>query len=56
VPLPVFEITAPLRRAVTAGLRSRVLLKATTGSGKFTSVPGMLLDAGRHRHLLALCV
>ena len=44
--LPVHEIAADLRAAVTAGERSRVLLKAPTGSGKSTTVPGMLLDAG----------
>ncbi|MBC8126909.1 MAG: ATP-dependent helicase HrpB [Gloeobacteraceae cyanobacterium ES-bin-144] len=44
--LPVFEISADLRAAVSVGERSRVLLKAPTGSGKSTSVPGMLLDAG----------
>ena len=44
--LPVLEIAAELRTAVTADDRSRVLLKAPTGSGKSTSVPGMLLDAG----------
>ena len=54
VPLPVHEIAADLRAAVIAGDRSRVLLKAPTGSGKSTAVPAMLLDAGRHRHLLAL--
>jgi ATP-dependent helicase HrpB len=46
VQLPVFEIADQLRAAVTAGERSRVLLKAPTGSGKSTSVPGMLMDAG----------
>lgn len=46
MPLPVFEIADALHAAVTAGGRSRVLLKAPTGSGKSTSVPGMLLDAG----------
>ncbi len=44
--LPVFEIADCLRAAVLAGDPSRVLLKAPTGSGKSTSVPGMLLDAG----------
>ena len=44
--LPVHEIADDLRAAVTAGDRARVLLKAPTGSGKSTSVPGMLLDAG----------
>jgi len=44
--LPVFEIADDLCAAVAAGARSRVLLKAPTGSGKSTSVPGMLVDAG----------
>jgi len=44
--LPVFEIADALRAAVRGGERSRVLLKAPTGSGKSTSVPGMLLDTG----------
>lgn len=43
--LPVFEIEDALRAAVL-GDRSRVLLKAPTGSGKSTAVPGMLVDAG----------
>ncbi len=43
--LPVFEIENELREAVQ-GERARVLLKAPTGSGKSTSVPGMLVDAG----------
>jgi len=45
VSLPVFEIENALRGAMQ-GERARVLLKAPTGSGKSTSVPGMLLDAG----------
>jgi ATP-dependent helicase HrpB len=45
VTLPVFEIEEALRDAVR-GERARVLLKAPTGSGKSTSVPGMLVDAG----------
>ncbi|MEO0018243.1 MAG: ATP-dependent helicase HrpB, partial [Verrucomicrobiota bacterium] len=44
--LPVFEIADALRAALVAGQRARVLLKAPTGSGKSTAVPGMLLDAG----------
>lgn len=44
--LPVFEIADALCAALATGERSRVLLKAPTGSGKSTSVPGMLADAG----------
>lgn len=44
--LPVFEIADALKAAVAPGKRDRVLLKAPTGSGKSTSVPGMLADAG----------
>lgn len=44
--LPVFEIADSLRAAVSSEEKSRVLLKAPTGSGKSTEVPGMLLDAG----------
>ena len=44
--LPVFEIADALHAAIAAGDRARVLLKAPTGSGKSTAVPGMLLDAG----------
>lgn len=44
--LPVFEIADDLREAVLVGGSSRVLLKAPTGSGKSTAVPGMILDAG----------
>ncbi|MCP5545579.1 MAG: ATP-dependent helicase HrpB [Akkermansiaceae bacterium] len=46
MPLPVFEIAEKLQAAVASGERSRVLLKAPTGSGKSTAVPGMLVDAG----------
>ena len=52
--LPVFEIADDLRAAVAAGDRSRVLLKAPTGSGKSTSVPGMLLDAGISGRILVI--
>ncbi len=45
VTLPVFEIEEALVQAMR-GERARVLLKAPTGSGKSTSVPGMLVDAG----------
>ncbi|MCX8497029.1 MAG: ATP-dependent helicase HrpB [Akkermansiaceae bacterium] len=43
--LPVFEIAGNLVAAMSHGNRSRLLLKAPTGSGKSTSVPGMLVDA-----------
>jgi ATP-dependent helicase HrpB len=46
VQLPVFEIAEALKNAVARGDRPRVLLKAPTGSGKSTEVPGMLVDAG----------
>jgi len=46
VQLPVYEIADALCAAVTPGMKSRVLLKAPTGSGKSTAVPGMLVDAG----------
>ena len=46
VSLPIFEIANALKAAVSSGERPRVLLKAPTGSGKSTEVPGMLLDAG----------
>ena len=52
--LPVHEIAADLQAAVTAGDRSRVLLKAPTGSGKSTSVPGMLIDAGVPGRILVI--
>ena len=44
--LPVFEIADSLRAAVSSEEKSRVLLKAPTGSGKSTEAPGMLMDAG----------
>jgi ATP-dependent helicase HrpB len=46
VDLPIFEIAAELRTAVSAAAGARVLLRAPTGSGKSTTVPGMLADAG----------
>ena len=52
--LPVFEIADALRAAVASGERSRVLLKAPTGSGKSTSVPGMLLDTGLAGRILVV--
>lgn len=43
--LPVFEIAEPLKASLSAH-KARILLKAPTGSGKSTSVPGMIADAG----------
>jgi ATP-dependent helicase HrpB len=43
--LPVFEIAESLRAAIASPEKSRVLLKAPTGSGKSTMVPGMLADS-----------
>lgn len=52
--LPVFEIEADLRRAISAPERARVLLKAPTGSGKSTAVPGMMVDAGVGGRILVI--
>ena len=52
--LPVFEIADALRAAVAIAGRSRVLLKAPTGSGKSTAVPGMLLDSGLAGRILVI--
>jgi ATP-dependent helicase HrpB len=54
VSLPVFEIADGLKAAVSRGERDRVLLKAPTGSGKSTEVPGMLLDAGIEGRILVI--
>jgi ATP-dependent helicase HrpB len=53
VTLPVFEIEGALRDAVQ-GEQARVLLKAPTGSGKSTAVPGMLVDAGISGKILVI--
>ncbi len=46
VPLPIHEISAQLREAIAPEKpRARVLLKAPTGSGKSTAVPGIVADA-----------
>ncbi|MES2997422.1 MAG: ATP-dependent helicase HrpB [Verrucomicrobiota bacterium] len=52
--LPVFEIADELRAAVNGGNCDRVLLKAPTGSGKSTEVPGMLLEAGIEGKILVI--
>ena len=54
VRLPVHEIEADLKAAVARGERDRVLLKAPTGSGKSTAVPGMLMDAGISGKILVI--
>ena len=53
VRLPVHEIEDDLRAAVAAE-GARVLLKAPTGSGKSTAVPGMLRDAGLEGRILVI--
>ncbi|MFC7335679.1 ATP-dependent helicase HrpB [Haloferula chungangensis] len=53
VRLPVHEIEEDLRAAV-ASEGARVLLKAPTGSGKSTAVPGMLRDAGLEGRILVI--
>ncbi|HEY8961291.1 MAG TPA: helicase-related protein, partial [Luteolibacter sp.] len=52
--LPVFEIESALRDAIRQPSRARVLLKAPTGSGKSTAVPGMLVDAGIRGRILVI--
>jgi len=54
VTLPVLEISDDLRVAATKGNCARVLLKAPTGSGKSTAVPGMLADAGISGKILVI--
>jgi len=46
MPLPVHEIAEELKAAMAVERQARVLLKAPTGSGKSTEVPGLLLEAG----------
>ena len=41
-------------RAAVQGERARVLLKAPTGSGKSTAVPGMLVDTGISGKILVI--
>jgi len=46
VPLPIDEIADELRYSIRPEIpRARVLLKAPTGSGKSTAVPGIVADA-----------
>lgn len=52
MPFPVEEISADLLAAIRAG--ARVLLKAPTGSGKSTMVPGMLAGAGVEGKILVV--
>ena len=51
---PVQELASDLRATMAAGNRARVLLKAPTGSGKSTQVPGMLLEAGVQGRVLVV--
>ncbi|MFT4175915.1 MAG: ATP-dependent helicase HrpB [Luteolibacter sp.] len=51
--LPVYEIQDALVTALS-GEKPRVLLKAPTGSGKSTAVPGMLVDAGIQGKILVI--
>ncbi len=44
--LPVHEIAQELKSSMASAGAARVLLKAPTGSGKSTEVPGLLLEAG----------
>lgn len=53
VRLPVHEIEEDLKTAVASD-GARVLLKAPTGSGKSTAVPGMLRDAGLEGRILVI--
>lgn len=46
MPLPVYEIADDLKSHIASNKAARVLLKAPTGSGKSTEVPGMLLESG----------
>ncbi|MCH7225972.1 DEAD/DEAH box helicase, partial [Haloferula sp. A504] len=52
VQLPVFEIEDELKQAAAPG--GRLLLKAPTGSGKSTAVPGMMRDAGVEGRILVI--
>ncbi|WP_277349187.1 ATP-dependent helicase HrpB [Luteolibacter luteus] len=52
--LPVHEIEEDLKAAVASGQQDRILLKAPTGSGKSTAVPGMLMDAGFSGRILVI--
>lgn len=52
--LPIFEIADALQSAMASDARARVLLKAPTGSGKSTEVPGILADAGISGKILVI--
>lgn len=52
--LPIFEIADALRAAVSSNDRCRILLKAPTGSGKSTEVPGLLADTGIQGTILVI--
>lgn len=44
MPLPIHEVEAEIRSAISSAEKSRILLTAPTGSGKSTEVPGMVAD------------
>lgn len=52
--MPVHEIEAELKEALREENGARVLLKAPTGSGKSTAVPGMLADLGLGGRILVI--
>jgi len=54
VRLPVHEIEEGLKEAMRNDVGARVLLKAPTGSGKSTAVPGMLADLGLEGRILVI--
>ncbi|MGA0899365.1 MAG: hypothetical protein ACO3SO_03040 [Luteolibacter sp.] len=54
MPLPVHEIAEKLKAAIAGNDAARVLLKAPTGSGKSTEVPGLLLEAGVEGTILVI--
>lgn len=54
VRLPVHEIEEELKQVMRNEEGARVLLKAPTGSGKSTAVPGMLADLGLDGRILVI--
>lgn len=52
--LPIHEIADEFKQAIRVRNRARVLVKAPTGSGKSTEIPGMILDAGIEGMILVI--